>query len=72
MLTYEGLAERHFSLCKLQNRGFLEAISQADLEQYARYMIDDERYGSIEEAMADVEYTAGWDRMYEVRSATTT
>ena len=33
------------------------------------YMLDDERYGSIEEAMADVEYTAGWDRMFEVRSS---
>ncbi|MGA9399616.1 SpoVR family protein [Haladaptatus sp.] len=69
VLSYEGLAERHFSLCKLQNRGFLEAIPQANLEQYARYMMDDERYGSTEEALADVEYTVGWDRMYEVRSS---
>ncbi|WP_458189970.1 SpoVR family protein [Haladaptatus sp. NG-WS-4] len=69
VLSYEGLAERHFSLCKLQSRGFLEAIPQSDLEQYSRYMMDDERYESVEEALADVEYTTGWDRMYDVRAS---
>ncbi|RBI63828.1 AbrB family transcriptional regulator [halophilic archaeon] len=69
VLTYEGLAERHFSLCKLQNRGFLEAVSQEDLEHYARYLVDDARYDDVEEAIADVEYTAGWDQMYEVRAS---
>ncbi|MFC4550917.1 MULTISPECIES: SpoVR family protein [Halorussus] len=69
VLTYEGLAERHFSLCKPQNRGFLRSITQTDLEQYARYIMDDTRYASVEEALADVDYTAGWEKMREVRES---
>jgi stage V sporulation protein R len=69
VLTYEGLAERHFSLVKKQNRGFLRRIGQSDLERLARYMFDDERYESVEEALSDVDYTAGWDRMREIRES---
>jgi len=69
LLTYEGLAERHFSLAKRQNRGFLKRIDRAELEQLARYMFDDEKYQTAEEALADVDYTAGWDRMREVRES---
>ncbi|WP_132058266.1 SpoVR family protein [Halorussus amylolyticus] len=69
VLTYEGLAERHFSLCKPQNRGFLRSISQTKLEQYARYLMDDARYDSVEAALADVDYAAGWDRMREIRES---
>ena len=69
LLSYEGLAERHFSLAKRQNRGFLQRIDRAELEQLARYMFDDEKYATVEEAIADVDYTAGWDRMREVRES---
>jgi len=69
LLTYEGMAERHYSLVKPQNRGFLAAVSQAELERVSRYMFDDSRYGSVEEALADVEYTRGWDRMFEIRES---
>jgi stage V sporulation protein R len=69
LLTYEGLAERHFSLVKPQNRGFLSRTRRAELEQLSRYMFDDERYDTVEEAIADVDYTAGWDRMREVRES---
>ncbi|WP_101298135.1 SpoVR family protein [Halegenticoccus soli] len=69
VLTYEGLAERHFSLVKPQNRGFLGRIRRSELEQLARYMFDDERYDTVEEAIADVNYAAGWDRMREVRES---
>jgi stage V sporulation protein R len=69
VLTYEGLAERHFSLCKPQNRGFVRSVSQQDLEQFARYIVDDARYDSVEEALADVDYTTGWDKMREVRES---
>ncbi|WP_158056320.1 SpoVR family protein [Halorussus halophilus] len=69
VLTYEGLAERHFSLCKRQNRGFVRSISQTDLEQYARYIMDDARYGSVEEALSELDYTVGWDKMREVRES---
>jgi stage V sporulation protein R len=69
VLTYEGLAERHFSLVKKQHRGFLRRIGQSELERLARYMFDDERYDSVAGALADVDYTAGWDRMREIRES---
>ncbi|MEF8781021.1 MAG: SpoVR family protein [Haloferacaceae archaeon] len=69
LLTYEGLAERHYSLSKPQNRGVLDRVSRSELERRARYLFDDARYGSVEEAVADVPYTAGWDRLFEVRES---
>lgn len=69
VLTYEGLVERHYSLTKPQNRGFLKQITQGDVERIARYMFDDARYSTIEEALDDADYRAGWDRMREVRES---
>jgi stage V sporulation protein R len=69
VLTYEGLCQRHFSLSKPQNRGFLQRVSRSELEQTARYMFDDERYATVEDALADVAYGAGWERMREVRES---
>lgn len=69
VLSYEGLAERHFSLRKPRNRGFLREISQRDLEQTARYIFDTDRYASIEDAIQHVDYTAGWDKIFEVRES---
>ncbi|WP_135824501.1 SpoVR family protein [Halorussus ruber] len=69
VLTYRGLAERHFSLCKRQNRGFLRSVAQQDLEQFARYIVDDARFDSVEEAIADVDYATGWDKMRDVRAS---
>jgi stage V sporulation protein R len=69
LLTYEGMAKRHYSLTKPQNRGFLAAVSQSELERVSRYMFDDARYESVTAALADVDYTRGWDRMFEVRES---
>ncbi|MFB6160734.1 MAG: SpoVR family protein [Haloferacaceae archaeon] len=69
LLTYEGLAERHFSLTKPQYRGFLRRIGRDDLERIARYMFDDARHGTVEEAVDAVDRTAGWERLYEVRES---
>jgi stage V sporulation protein R len=69
VLTYEGMAERHYSLGKPQYRGFLARISKSELERISRYMFDDSRYDDVEDALADVEYTVGWDRMREVRES---
>ncbi|SFR59086.1 SpoVR family protein [Halogeometricum limi] len=69
VLTYEGLAERHFSLVKPQNRGFLKRIRRSELEQLSRYMFDDQVYDSVAEAIADVDRSAGWDRMREIRES---
>ncbi len=69
LLTYEGMAERHYSLTKRENRGFLKRITQEELERTARYLFDTDRYGSIEAAIADVDRAAGWDRMLEIRES---
>jgi stage V sporulation protein R len=69
LLTYEGMAERHFALTKREHRGALRRISQQELERIARYLFDDERYGSIEAAIDEVDYAVGWDRMREIRES---
>ena len=69
LLSYRGLAERHYSLVKPQSRGYLARISLSELERISRYMFDDSRYGSVEAALADVSYTVGWDRMREIRES---
>ena len=69
VLTYEGMAERHYALVEPQHRGALARIRQHELEQRARYMFDDAKYGTVEAALADVDYTVGWDRMREVRES---
>jgi stage V sporulation protein R len=42
-------------------------VSQSELERIGRYLFDDQVYDSVEAAIADVDYGAGWDRMREVR-----
>ncbi|MFP4217600.1 MAG: SpoVR family protein [Salinarchaeum sp.] len=69
VLSYEGLARRHYSLVKPQHRGVLERIGREELERIGRYLFDDDRYDTIEAAIADIEYTVGWDRMREVRAS---
>jgi hypothetical protein len=69
VLTYEGLAQRHYSLVKPQYRGFVSRVGQEELERTARYMFDDSRYDSVAEALSDVDYTRGWERMREIRES---
>ncbi|OAQ53703.1 SpoVR family protein [Natrinema mahii] len=69
VLTYEGLARRHYSLVKRQHRGFLKRVSQNDLERIGRYLFDDARYDSVDEALENIDYAAGWDRLFDVRES---
>jgi stage V sporulation protein R len=69
ILTYEGMAERHYSLVKPQYRGFLSRIDQNELERVSRYMFDNAKYDTVAEALSDVDYTVGWDRMREIRES---
>ncbi|QLC34262.1 SpoVR family protein [Halarchaeum sp. CBA1220] len=69
LFTDAGLARRHYSLAKPQYRGFLRAVSRAELEQTARYLFETDRYASVAEALADVDFSAGWDRMRAVRES---
>ena len=69
LLTDEGLAERHYVLSRPQHRTALRNLSRATLEERARYMFDVDRYGTVADALDDVDRTAGWSRMYEVRES---
>jgi len=69
LLTREGLAERHYVLSRPEHRGALRDISRETLAERARYMFDVDRYATVEEALADVDRTAGWDRMLEIRES---
>ena len=69
VLTYAGLAQRHYSLVKPQYRGFVSRVGQEELERVSRYMFDDSRYDSVAAALGDVEYARGWDRMREIRES---
>ncbi|EMA60697.1 SpoVR family protein [Halorubrum lipolyticum] len=69
LLTREGLAERHYVLSRPEHRGALRNVSRETLAERARYMFDVDRYATVDEALADVDRTAGWDRMLEVRES---
>ncbi|MDZ5812846.1 SpoVR family protein [Halorubrum sp. AD140] len=69
LLTREGLAERHYVLSRPEHRGALRNVSRETLAERARYMFDVDRYATVEEALAEVDRTAGWDRMLEVRES---
>jgi len=69
VLSYDGLAWRHFSLLRPQFRGFLDSVTQSELERVGRYMFDDSRYDSVEAAIEDADVTAGWRRLFEIRES---
>jgi len=69
LLTRDGLAERHYVLSRPEHRGALRNVSREALAEQARYLFDVDRYETVEEAVADVDREAGWDRMFEVRES---
>jgi len=69
LLTYEGLAERHYVLSRPQHRTALHNLSRSTLAERARYMFDVDRYDTVADAVAAVDRTAGWERMREVRES---
>ena len=69
LLTREGLAERHYALTRPKHRGALRNVSRETLAERARYMFDVDRYATVEAAIADVDRTAGWERLFEVRES---
>ena len=69
LLTREGLAERHYVLSRREHRGALRNVSRETLAERARYMFDVDQYATVAEALADVDRTAGWDRMLAVRES---
>lgn len=59
--------EKHYSLTRIQNKGFIESISDEEIKQISRYMFDTDRYETIDEAIQNVDYEKGWDKMRQVR-----
>ena len=68
-LSHEGMARRHYSLARPQNKTFVESIPRRELERIARYTPDKSKYGSIEQALKDVDYTKGWRKMRDIRAS---
>jgi stage V sporulation protein R len=60
-------AVRNFSLLRSENRDVLRSVSTSELDEQYRYMFETDRYETIFEALPDVDYSAGWDRIMEVR-----
>ncbi len=69
LLTFEGLAERHYVLSRPEHRSALRNVPRSTLEERARYMFDVDRYPTVEAALADVDRTAPWRRLFEVRES---
>lgn len=63
----DDIVKRNFSLTRIENQGFIQNIPMSKLYEINRYIMDMDRYASIEEAIEDVDYEAGWRRMREVR-----
>jgi stage V sporulation protein R len=63
----DDIIERNYSLTRTQNQGFIQNITLTDLRKSYRYIVDESRYESVEEALQDVDYSRGWERMKEVR-----
>jgi stage V sporulation protein R len=60
-------AVRNFSLLRPENRDVLRDVSTSELQEQYRYMMETDRYETVADATADVNYSAGWERMREVR-----
>jgi stage V sporulation protein R len=63
----DDIVERNYSLTRTQNQGFIQNISLGELRKSYRYIVDESRYNTVEEALQDVDYHRGWERMKEVR-----
>ena len=63
----DDIVERNYSLTRIQNQGFIQDIPLDELRKSYRYVVDRDRYSSIEQALQDVDYERGWKRMREIR-----
>ncbi|QKY20295.1 SpoVR family protein [Halolamina sp. CBA1230] len=69
LLTYDAMVERHYSLVRPENRSFLADVSRERVEELSRYVLEPDRFDSVDEALATVDKAAGWERMREVRES---
>ena len=69
VLSTAGLVRRHYSLVEPANRRVLSKISSAEIDRIDRYLLDRDRYASVDDALDDLEFSAGWNRLLEVRES---
>jgi len=63
----DDIVKRNYSLTRTHNQDFVQDISLDKLRKNYRYIVDESRYSGVEEALSDVDYSRGWERMKEVR-----
>jgi len=59
--------ERNYSLTRPHNKGFIQDISVSELQKMNRYIVEQDRYTSSEEALVDVDFHKGWEEIKEIR-----
>jgi stage V sporulation protein R len=69
VLSDEAMVERHYSLVQPANRSFLADVSRTRIEELSRYVLETDRFDSVDAALAAVDKEAGWKRMREVRES---
>lgn len=63
----DDILERNYSLTRPHNQDFIQDISLDNLRKNYRYIVEKSRYEELGEALIDVDYSRGWDRMREIR-----
>lgn len=63
----DDIEKRHYSLTRPENQGFISDVSISDLKEMERYIIKTDRFETVQEALSEVDYGAGWSRMREIR-----
>ena len=67
LLSYEGMAARHYSLLQRGNKSFITNLEKSTLVESYRYLENTEKYETVAEALDDIVYSVGWDKMFEAR-----
>jgi stage V sporulation protein R len=67
--THEDIAVRNFSLARPENREFLKNVTRTSLRDTFRYLDDTERYRTVDEAIADLDFSVGWETMRDIRAS---
>jgi stage V sporulation protein R len=63
----DDICEKHYSLLRPQNTGFIKSMSREELKKESRYMIDKNLFDTVEEAISEIDYAKGWERMRQIR-----
>jgi stage V sporulation protein R len=66
---HKDIAVRNFSLARPEHRDFIRGVTHGSLRDTYRYLDDTERYQTVAEALDDLDYTAGWSLMRDIRAS---